>query len=341
MTDGGDARLVVAAASIREDARFIMRTANASQRSSAEQRPVMSLMLLPSFALITHESRQWLQHHDPDVAQRFPSGEIDRVGTIRHAAKWLGVSKQGVTAGLDTFRQMRRNHAEQFLGNTPYLWARALESDLGLYRHDGVDVLNTHQLGLVLGIQPLDELGPLIRTATETMVRQANLLTSRIVDGPSFLDRIGVISDCDVISDQYYRTSHREDLAVAGYLHVLWCSLAWLRLLQVADPDDAGTVFKLRFAGLFHVTQSLKLLEPDLIADIGEFGDGNVARRLRNELVHYTPHDQTPPEALQPQRPKQGLVEHAYGQEMGVVAEQLAMTIDRLHAKLGASLRHE
>ena len=341
MTDVGDARLAVAAASIREDALFIVRTAHASQRLGVEQRAVMSMMLLPSFALITHESRQWLQHHAPDIARQLPPGEIDRVGTIRHAAKWLGASKQGVAAGLDTFRQMQRNHAQQFLGNTPYRWARALESDLGLYRHDGVDVLNTHLLGLVLGIQPLEELGPLIRTATETIVGQANLLTSDGADGPSFLDGIGAISDRDVRSDTYYRTSHRDDLAVAGYLHVLWCSLAWLRLLQVVDPDDAGTVFKLKFAGLFHVTQSLKLLEPDLIAGIGELGDGDVARRLRNELVHYTPHTQTPLEALQLWRPKQGLVEHAYGQEMSAVAEQLATTIDRLHAKLGASLRRE
>lgn len=332
------ARAATALASIQEDARFVVRTARAHPRLDAEQGSLLSMALLPSFALITYESRRWLQQHIPKVAHHLPDGAVDRVTTIRHAAKWLGASKKGVDAGLDTFRRMRLAHEERFLGNTPYRWARSLETDLGLYRHRGVDVLNTHLLGLVLGDQPPKELGPLMRTAAETMVRQATLLNREHVDGPSFLDRVGPVSARDVRSEKYYRQSGREDLAVAGYLHVLWCSLAFLRLLKAVDPDDEGSVFKLQFAGLYHVSQSLNLLEPGLTKGVGELADGDVARRLRNDLVHYTPHDTTPAEALDPQRPRQALIEHAYGRAATDVAEQLAKVIDGLHGSLGKSL---
>lgn len=323
---------------MQEDARFIVRAARAFPQLDAEQGSLMSMALLPSFALISYESRRWLQQHLPAVAQQLPSSEVDKVTTIRHAAKWLGASKKGVDAGLDTFRLMRVAHEERFLGNTPYLWARPLETDLGLYRHRGVDVLNTHLLGLVLGDLPSEELGSVMRTATETMVRQARLLNREPADGPSFLNGVGPVRARDVRSDRYYRQSGRADLAVAGYLHVLCCSLAFLRLLEVVDPDDEGPVFKLQFAGLFHVTQSLKLLEPGLTAGVGELAEGDVARRLRNDLVHYTPHDQTPIEALDPLRPRRALIEHAYGRDATNVAQQLGEAIDSLHTRLGTSL---
>lgn len=233
------------------------------------------------------------------------------VETIRHAAKWLGANKAGVDAGLSTFRGMRALHEARFLGNTPFRWARSLESDLGLYRHCGVDVLNTHLLGLILGDLPTEELGRLLRMASETMARQARLLGHGAVPGPSFLDGMGRISHRDVRSAKYYSKAGRTDPSTAGYLHVLWCSLGFLRLLKIADPDDEGPIFKLQFAGFFHVVQSLKLLEPALTEDVGELAEGNIARRLRNDLVHYMPHDKTPIEALDPLMPRRGLVQHA------------------------------
>jgi hypothetical protein len=338
MTQLSEAHAATAVASIQEDARFIVRTALAFPQLDAEQRQVMAMALLPSFSLISYESRKWLQQHIPTIAQQLPSGENERVATIRHAGKWLGASKAGVDEGLATFRRMRAAHEKRFLGNTPFLWARALESDLGLYRHRGVVVLNTHLVGLVLGELPSDELGPLLRIATESMVRQARLLDHEYVGGPSFLGGLGPFSHRDVRSNRYYGRSGHEDLAVAGYLHVLWSNLAFLRLLEVVDPDDEGPVFKLQFAGLFHAVQSLNMLEPALVAGVGELAEGDVARRLRNDLVHYTPHDRTPIEALGPLQPRRKIVEHAYGRHLPEVAHQLREAIDVLHARLGESL---
>lgn len=317
------------------------RTARAFPRLSPQQASPISMALLPSFALITYESKKWLQQHAPSLAQQFPAGELDRVTAIRHASKWLGANKKGVDVGLESFRRMRIEHEQRFLRNTPFLWARPLETDLGLYRHRGMEILNTHLLGLILGDQPSDQVGPLLKIATETMVRQATLLSGAHVAGPSFLDGLGTISDRDVRSDKYYSKARRADISVAGYLNVLWCSLAFLRLLKVADPDDEGPVFKLQFAGLFHVVQSLRLLEPELAEGVGDLADGDVARRLRNDLVHYTPHDRTPPEALSAEKPRRRLIEHAYARESGDVAVQLVTAIDDLHARLSKSLGHE
>jgi hypothetical protein len=327
-----------ALASLQEDARFIVRTAQALPELDAHQRSVASMALLPSFALITYESRRWLEQHIPTAAQMLPSGEIERVASIRHAAKWLTASKAGVDEGLDHFRRMRRAHEERFTGNTPFWWARPLESDLGLYRHRGVDVLNTHLVGLILGGQTPDGLGPELKAASETISAQATVLNREHVDGPSFLDRMDPVTSCDVRSDIYFRNSGRSDLDVAGYLHVLCCSLAFLRLLEVVDPDDAGPVFKLQFVGLYHVVQSLKVLEPDLALDVGELAEGDAARRLRNDLVHYTPHDKTPNSWLDPSAPRRGLVEHAYGREASEVARDLRAAIEQLHCRLGETL---
>lgn len=338
MTNLSAQHYATAIASMQEDARFIVRTVHAFSQLDPDQRSMMSMALLPSFSLITYESRKWLHQHMPTITQQLPDGEVDRVESIRHAAKWLGANKTGVEAGLGTFRSMRALHEARFLGNTHFRWTRPLESDLGLYRHRGVDVLNTHLLGLILGDLPTDELGRLLRTASETMVRQARLLAHGGVPGPSFLDGVGRISHRDVRSAKYYSKAGRADLSIAGYLHVLWCSLGFLRLLKIADADDEGPIFKLQFVGLFHVAQSLKFLEPALVEDVGELANGDIARRLRNDLVHYMPHDKTPLEALDPLIPRHGLVEHAYGRDACDVSQQLMRDIESLHGKLGRTL---
>lgn len=338
MTDSSEAHAATALASIQEDARFVVRTARALPKLDADQSSVASMAMLPSFALITYESRRWLEQHIPSAAQILPSESVERVTSIRHAAKWLTASKAGIDAGLESFRRMRIAHKERFTGNTPFLWARPLESDLGLYRHQGVDVLNTHLVGLVLGGQTPDGLGPEMQSVSETIARQAVLLNREHVDGPSFLERMSAVTFRDVRSDRYFRNSGRSDLEVAGYLHVLWCSLAFLRLLEVVDPDDAGPVFKLQFAGLYHVAQSLKLLDPDLATGLGEVAEGDTARRLRNDLVHYAPHDKTPAFALDPSRPRLALIEHAYGRDASGVAEEVRAAIEQLHGRLGETL---
>jgi hypothetical protein len=298
----------------------------------------MAMGLLPSFALITYESRRWLGQHIPSASKLLPAGDVARVAALRHAAKWINGSKGGLAAGLDIFRQMRTQHEEEFLGNTPYVWARPLESNLGLYRLGGVDVLNTHLLGLALGGEPPAALGPLLERVSETMVRQARLINNADVLGPSFLDDIGPVAKIDVRSDQYYRESGGDDLAVVGYLHVLWCSLAFLQVLQVVDPEDEGPIFKLKFAGFMHVVQSLEKLEPQLLVGMDAIAVGHQARRLRNDLVHYTPHDATPAAVMDPFRPRRGIVQHAYGMGITEVSRRLSDAIDRLHSKLSAFL---
>lgn len=338
MTILSEAHAATAAASIQEDARFIVRVARAMKKLDAEQIYVIAMALLPSFALISYESRRWLEQHLSTVADVLPSKEMELVAAIRHAGKWLGADKGSVDARLESYRRVRAAHIDRFMGNTPYRWARKWETDLGLYRLHGVDVLNTHLLGVVLGDKPPEQLGPLLRHASETMSRQANILSQEQGAGPSFLDKVGPVSLRDVRSDRYFRDSGRTDLDVAGYLHILWCSLAFLRVLNVADPDDEGTVFKLQFVGLFHVTQSLKMLDPELAAGVGELAEGDIARRLRNDLVHYTPHDKTPASALDPSCPRRALIEHAYRRDALQVAEQLRTTIEGLHARMGKAL---
>lgn len=301
---------------------------------------VPSMALLPTFSLITYETRRALEQHLPEAANQLPREQIERVKAIRNAAKWFDASKDGAQEALRRFQDMTDSHAAEFLGNTPYLWARPLESDLGIYSLGGVDILNTHILGVLLGPEALTGIGPSLKDMSATMSNQAARLSVDIGDDGSFIDTLGLISDRDVRSWEYYASAKQGDLATAGYLHAVWSTLAFLRLVRPTVADDEGSAFKVQYIGLYHAAKTLARLDKTLIEQPHGLTDGDSARRLRNALVHYIPHDDTPESALVPNRPRQALVEYAFAREFKTVAWDVSQAIESLHVRMGTALGH-
>lgn len=334
----GDAHTKVALASILEDARFVVRTAYAIIRSPKQQQAVVSMALLPSFGVVTHESRKWLIQHLPDVANQLPDEELELVADIRNASKWFDASREGQSGAIRRFEELVAAHADEFLDNTPYAWARNLESDLGLYLHGNDVALNTHLIGTMLGKDALER-GPVVRQMATTMTRQAFKLSGEnVAPAPSFVDELRPLMNRNVRSTRYYGKTGL-NLAESGYLHLIWSTLAFLNLMSPAVTDDDASVFKLQYIGLFHATKTVRRLLPDL-APSSNLTDGDAARQLRNDLIHYTPHHTYPSAALDPQRPRQALVEHAYTDSFPQVAAQTAAEVTELHERLRGRLGH-
>src|SRR6185312_1377773 len=107
---------------------------------------------------------------------------------------------------IERFNELTAAHADQFLGNTPYAWARRFESDLGLYLHGSTVVLNTHLVGVMLGKEALER-GPVVRRMSATMAGQAASLTTGVTTAPSFIDGLRLFRNRDVRSTKYYRKS--------------------------------------------------------------------------------------------------------------------------------------
>lgn len=323
---------------ILEDSRFVVRLARSMTRGGKDLSGVASMALLPALCLTTFETKRWLTAHHPDLAAKLPTAEASRIEGVRNAAKWFDENKGNVEAGLASFRSMSHDHASEFLGNTPHNWARRFETDLGLYRHGGVDILNTHQLGLLLGPSALLRIGPALRDLGETISTQAASLVGVGDEAPTFLDSLGRITRRDVKSWKYYATE-AISLERAGYQHVLACTLAFLTLTQASQPSDEGPVFKMQFLGLYQVSHSLRQLggpiaAKGLAAVPSDLVFGDPARQLRNDLTHYTPHSNTKAIAIQLDRPRQALTEAGLEQDFPVVAARVNQAIVDLHEVL-------
>ncbi|MBD8515318.1 hypothetical protein [Plantibacter sp. CFBP 8804] len=295
------------------------------------------MALIPSFGIITHETRKWLSQHARDVAAELPADELDLVRTVRNASKWFDASKSGQDGAIGRFSDLTYTHADTFLGNTPHAWARRFEADLGLYLHGNTVVLNTHLVGVMLGTDALEK-GPVVRRMAATMTGQAASLTNELAAAPSFLDNMRPFRSRDVRSTQYYGKSGL-NLSESGYLHLVWNTLGFLTFLTPSVEDDEGTIFKLQHVALFHATKTVRRLLPDC-APPNDLVDGDPARRLRNDLVHYTPHHGYPPAAIDPQRPRQTLVELAYSLPFAEVADKARVELSVLHDRLGERLGH-
>lgn len=332
-----EARTAVAVASILEDAGFVVRTVRALQRCPPSQSPIASMALVPALGIITHETRKWLTQHAPNIAAELPTDELDLLLDIRNASKWFDASKEGQDGAIQRFNELTAAHADTFLGNTPYAWARRFESDLGLYLHSGTVVLNTHLVGVMLGKNAL-ETGPVLRRMAATMAGQAASLTTEVPTAASFVDGLKPLRNRDVRSTKYYRQSGLA-LPESGYLHLVWNSLGFLTFMVPAVADDEATVFKLQYIALFHATKTVRRLLPDLVP-VHDLTDGDPARQLRNDLIHYTPHHGYPAAALDARRPRQALVEHTYSLTFAEVAARTSAELSALHTRLGKRLGH-
>ncbi|PKQ35394.1 MAG: hypothetical protein CVT61_06220 [Actinobacteria bacterium HGW-Actinobacteria-11] len=328
----------VAASSILEDAGFIVRTALAMQRQPTDQTSLTAMALIPAFGLITYESRKWLTTHHPDIAESLPDTQLELIESIRNASKWFDASKDGQIVSIERFRNLTDAHKARFMGNTPFKWARRWETDLGLYTHRGVDVLDTHLVGTVLGEDALDN-GAALRAMSATMSGQAGALYASREALPSFLDELEPFGRRDVRSDSYYAASGIADIAESGYLHILRTTLAFTELLRPAAALDVGTVFKLQFVTLYHASRTVRRLDAS-IAPASSLTDGDGPRQLRNDLVHYSPHHSYPRSALDSNRPRQALVEHVFGDSFPEMAARVSSAVSELHARLRSHLGH-
>ncbi|MBT2495696.1 hypothetical protein J7E45_08755 [Microbacterium sp. ISL-59] len=296
------------------------------------------MAMLPAFGLITYETRKWLTQHRPDLAQTLPNAELELVESIRNASKWFDASKDGQDVLIERFRALTVDHKAQFMGNTPFLWARKWETDLGLYTHRGVDVLDTHLIGTILGADAWEK-GAVVRDMSATVSGQAAALTSEREDLPSFMDALQPFGRRDVRSDDYYSVAGMDDIAESGYLHLLRTALAFLELLTPASPRDEGVLFKLQFVGLYHATRAIRRLDAS-VAPPNLLTDGDGPRQLRNDLVHYSPNHAYPISALDGARPRQALAEHAFNESFSSVAGQVRSSVATLHTQLRVRLGH-
>lgn len=328
-----------------EDARFVLRTMQAALQSSARQHHVPSLALLPTFSLATFETRRWLSQHFPEAAAELPTEGAHLVETVRNASKWVDAARGKPDVALGRFGDVVSRHAAEFLGNARFRWLQRFETDLGVYRCGGVDVLSTHAIGLLLGqwAEPSGGAGVngnAVREAAANMSLQASALADgHALAQESFVDTLAPFTMHDVRSAGYYGTVSEDGRStLGGYVHLLHCSLAWASMMHASSEDERGAAFKFRFLALYHAASSLSSLNVAIPSGCQRLLFNDPARTLRNELVHYNPHHATPLSAMQPDQPRVGLVQHAFQRSFAEIEADVADSITELRSALSEKL---
>ncbi|GAB2690809.1 hypothetical protein BKA24_002129 [Microbacterium marinum] len=142
----------------------------------------------------------------------------------------------------------------------------------------------------------------------------------------------------DVKSWEYYGTSDERTIDRVGYVRAVACALEFLRLMTPMTQDDVPTIFKVKYVVGYHAFSSLNQLIPDLPTLRWPL-NGESARHLRNDLVHYTPRHDVHGAHLDTSRPREALVEHYATKSFTDVAAQLDMYLGDLLEETDTHLR--
>lgn len=124
-----------------EDARWAidsLLSAGQGKQARLNHHGVIPLLLIGHAGRIVYEGSQLARSKtksvaDLDLAARLPSAYAEVIARARHAAKSFDDDLRPynvLLAHMDAYLRQARN---EFLGNTPYKWARRFESDLGMY----------------------------------------------------------------------------------------------------------------------------------------------------------------------------------------------------------------
>lgn len=353
------ARVVIEGAHIVSDMMFLRRLFQGII-DHVEHASLASLCVMNYVCLLTFESARHIKKLPPGILSSAKAPSTPAIAQSRHTVKLFDDNERGlagVTGILED--EVIPGHAKEFLGNTWLVFARFLETDLGLFSYADRLIATTHSITYNLGMPiretRISDLGPAIRdVATECSRFVDSITQDRPWYGPSFLDRIDLqaIRSKDVRASRHYRLLFDSSipLGLRASLESFQASLNFLNTMLSADPEPASqdTICKLKYVTLRHTYSSLeqifgefesKLSVPSriILKEALTVPDEASAlktsdNRLRNVLVHYGL-GRTPLGQLDTRLPLFGLVEtlipgHTFDSFASVVDREVGRVSD-------------
>ncbi|MGW7529566.1 hypothetical protein [Streptomyces sp. NPDC054783] len=334
----------VVSAGVAQDASYIGRLFGALVGlRHKELTGITSFCMMPFISLVIHEARAKISMITPSPSLDFSAEAAEVCARSRNSLKFFEDNQRWVNGQLEFYRnEIIGTHSDYFLGNTWFRFARFLEVDLSLFTYNDILVSTNHSTAFHLGIAPKLLLqkdgGVYVGSITEQMGRGA-LGASIHIDAPKTFASCttgGEIDDSEVRADRYYRQvfNGRETPVLNGVLTAFQAQVNFVTSMLVTGCDPLNleyTVFKIRFATLYHVLASLTRLGADSNQGLSDFSRSTLERIIgapeavaimngatkgfRNTLVHYDPRSAA--QSLDMSEPLFGLVpvyfpEHDY-----------------------------
>ncbi|MEX1077571.1 MAG: hypothetical protein WED09_00495 [Homoserinimonas sp.] len=308
---------------------------------------------MPLLVMTLHESRVWLRAHVPSLP--LPEADAELAKHMRNSTKWFDATKREVDETLGAFDRLVTSHRGRFLGQARFRWARRFERDLGVYTHTGTPYLTTHGIAYAIESDPsatIAELGRRMHGLGESLGRMAvNVLgTADLPDTTSFLSTLSMqkLRSRDVLSADYYSRAVGTKPSISGYLHAIWAQLAFSEMLAATPmAEDRPTALKYRIIIFGHALTALTRLDQEkvplarrLLEYYPDFATGSEFRKLRNALVHFTPHSNTSATVLDADRPMFGLLEHHLGVNFDGGWSLIDASTRTLHLAMSDELGH-
>ena len=224
-----------------------------------------------------------------------------------------------------------------------------------MYTYTGTPYLTTHGIAYAVESDPsatVAELGRGMHGLGESLGRMAvNVLgTADLPDTTSFLSTLSMqkLRNRDFLSADYYSRATGTRPSISGYLHAIWAQLAFSEMLAATPlAEDRPTALKYRIIILGHALTALTRLDQEkvplarrLLEYHPDFAAGSDFRKLRNALVHFTPHSNTPATVLDPDRPMFGLLEHHLSVDCDGAWSLIDASSRALHSAMSDELGH-
>lgn len=330
----------VARQMVAEDARWIADVLLSSGRASE---PIVPLLFVGHAGRIVYEGTALARSKtkavaDPALAARLPSSHDDLIERARHATKLFDDTSRPYKVLLSHMDADLAQARQEFLGNTPFRWARRFEGDLGMFRRGRRLVAVTPTLSYRMGEPPgtlaVDLAAKVL--SVSTAYGQAISVLAESAGHPYVptrtlsLKHLGYLSHRDRRSDKYL--SRRFDASYAEPLKLVLTHVAGeLNALRYVLPSLAvgheDAAFRATVVGVYHAVSALEHADKEQPAPASRhvgrmralLGSPEWQRLtsphgklVRNRSMHYEIRNKlTSP--LDPAQPMNGIIEALLG----------------------------
>lgn len=254
-----------------EDARWI---ANALLSAGRASEPIVPLLIVGHASRIVHEGTALARSTtkvvaDPALAAWLPSAYDDLIERARHATKLFDDTSRPYKVLLSHMDADLAQARQEFLGNTPFRWARRFEGDLGMFRRERRLDAVTPTLSYRMGEPPGTSAGDLAAKALSvfTAYGQAISVLAESAGHPYppartlSLKHLGYLSHRDRRSDKYL--SRRFDASYAESLKLVLVHVSGeLNTLRYVLPSLAvgheKAAFRTTVIGVYHAVNALE-----------------------------------------------------------------------------------
>lgn len=321
---------------LAEDALWIADAVFSS--SESRQKGILPLLLMGHTARIVYEGSVLIRSStpgvgQPDLACRLPASQTAVIEKARHATKLFDDTSRPYQILLQEMDAYLFRARADFLGNTPYRWARRWETDLGTYRHGsntvGITPTVAYRMGYSAAATHADlakEAFPLSHSQGQALgvLIQADGQTQPLTPTLNY-KRLGYLGLRDRRSDKYlsgrYDTAFTEALKLV-LLHIEADLNSTLLVLPHTAIGHEEAAFRARVVTTYHALNALAEVDaahpqaasPDVTRLRALLGsperqrlNSAHGRQVRNRCMHYEIRAKTG--VLNPALPLNGIVE--------------------------------